>query len=330
MNTDHINYQQQINQSVIEEKDREMSEKMSTGQLSISSSMIEITPLSTSSNVHYQQIEADLQSPIHTLTPLERRQRILTLLMIAFVAFLTGRRLVLPILYLFLSLFHFPLGVDYAIILPTAWGYINTFMQFHYAGFVMGALLSVFALSGAVAGLVLGYLNDNGVSLKRLVLFGILFKIIGNILYLIGINIYIVILSRLIAGIGMGLVVSQSLRICNVQLDVFPNLQPPLLAEISRQSTAETRTQLLSKVLGKQNEAVGRGSVYILAKARMSTNRSSARSLFHHSLQTDEFHISRSPCDDVQLSWSIDGDLMDHPSRSNDLFLLRFTFHLRT
>jgi predicted MFS family arabinose efflux permease len=80
-------------------------------------------------------------------------------------------------------------------------------MQDHYAGFVMGILLSVFALSGAIAGIILGYLNDIGVSLKRLVLFGIMFKIIGNLLYFIGINIYIVVISRLIAGIGMGLVV---------------------------------------------------------------------------------------------------------------------------
>jgi predicted MFS family arabinose efflux permease len=100
------------------------------------------------------------------------------------------------------------LGVDYAIILPTAWGYINTFMQFHYGGLVMGVLLSVFALSGAIAGIILGYLNDMGMSLKRLVLFGMIFKILGNILYFIGINIYFIVLSRLIAGIGMGLVVS--------------------------------------------------------------------------------------------------------------------------
>ena len=71
----------------------------------------------------------------------------------------------------------------------------------------MGLLLSVFSLSGAIAGLVLGYLNDTGVSLKRLVLSGILFKIVGNILYFVGINIYVVVLSRFIAGIGMGLVV---------------------------------------------------------------------------------------------------------------------------
>jgi predicted MFS family arabinose efflux permease len=107
------------------------------------------------------------------------------------------------------------LGIDYAIILPTAWGYINTFMQLHYGGFVMGTLLSVFALSGAISGIILGYLNDIGFSLKRLMLFGMLFKIIGNILYFIGINIYVVVLSRLIAGVGMGLVVRNDQLINN-------------------------------------------------------------------------------------------------------------------
>ncbi len=80
-------------------------------------------------------------------------------------------------------------------------------MSKQYAGIAVGVLLSVYALSGAVAGVALGYLYDNGVSLKRLLLFGCLFQIIGNVLYFIGINIYVVVTSRFIAGIGIGLVV---------------------------------------------------------------------------------------------------------------------------
>ena len=86
-------------------------------------------------------------------------------------------------------------------------------MHHHYGGLVIGILLSVFALSGAIAGIILGYLNDIGISLKRLVLVGIMFKIIGNLLYFVGINIYIVVISRFIAGIGMGLVVRECLDI---------------------------------------------------------------------------------------------------------------------
>lgn len=205
MNTDHINYQQQIVQSLHEEKDQELIE--TNENINSPTKSNPVIP-----NEDYQRLNqsSDNSNDNVILTPTERRERLLTLIIIALVALLTG--------------------IDYAIILPTAWGYINTFMQFHYGGFVMGILLSVFALSGAIAGIILGHLNDIGISLKRLVLFGIIFKIIGNLLYFIGINIYIVVLSRLIAGIGMGLV-------------------PPLLAEISRRSTAKTRTQLLSKVL---------------------------------------------------------------------------------
>jgi predicted MFS family arabinose efflux permease len=80
-------------------------------------------------------------------------------------------------------------------------------MQSHFGGIAMGLLLSVFALSGAISGLILGYLNDVGFSLKRLVLFCIIFKIVGNVLYFIGINIYVLVISRMIAGVGMGMVV---------------------------------------------------------------------------------------------------------------------------
>ncbi len=109
--------------------------------------------------------------------------------------------------YKFKSNSIFFLGIDYAIIIPTAWGYINTFVSKQYAGLCVGLLLSVFALSGAICGVILGYLNDIGFSVKKLILFGCIFEIIGNTIYFIGINIYIVIISRLIAGVGMGLVV---------------------------------------------------------------------------------------------------------------------------
>jgi len=212
MNTDHINYQQQIAQSINEEKDYELSEKtenMPKQQISSSSSTtsIGINQNLVLINDDYQRINQNSENNMNILTTTERRERISTLLIIAFIALLTGK---IIFLFDFLKKELLLLGIDYAIILPTAWGYINTFMQFHYGGFVMGILLSVFALSGAIAGIILGYLNDTGVSLKRLVLFGIMFKIIGNILYFIGINIYIVVLSRLIAGIGMGLVVKKN------------------------------------------------------------------------------------------------------------------------
>lgn len=73
----------------------------------------------------------------------------------------------------------------------------------------MGVLLSVFALSGAISGLILGHLNDLGVSLKRLLIVGGIFEIIGNFLYFIGINVYLIVFSRVVAGVGMGIAVNR-------------------------------------------------------------------------------------------------------------------------
>ncbi|CAF1029115.1 unnamed protein product [Didymodactylos carnosus] len=208
MNTDHINYQQQLQQSVNDEQEYQQAPKNSK-------------PVEQNSDIKNEAIfngnhtiissKDDMRNDeTDTLTYQSRRERTTTLIVIGCISLLTG--------------------IDYAIILPTAWGYIKQYMQFHYGGVVMGLLLSVFALSGAIAGIILGYLTDKGYRLKRLVIISLLFKIVGNILYFLGINIYFIILSRLIAGIGMGVV-------------------PPLLAELSRRSTPKTRTQLLSKIL---------------------------------------------------------------------------------
>ena len=97
--------------------------------------------------------------------------------------------------------------MTYAIILPTVWSYINTFVPEQYTNLAMALVLSIYTLSGAFAGVVFGYLYDKGVSLKRIMLFGSGCEIIGNVFYFIGINIYVVLTSRLIAGVGVGLVV---------------------------------------------------------------------------------------------------------------------------
>lgn len=95
MNTDHINYQQQIAQSVNEEKDHELSEKPENilkPQISSSSSStsIGINPNPLSINNDYQRINQNSENNTIILTPTERRQRIFTLLIIAFIALLTG------------------------------------------------------------------------------------------------------------------------------------------------------------------------------------------------------------------------------------------------
>jgi hypothetical protein len=97
MNTDHINYQQQIAQSVNEEKDHESLDKIENApkqQLSSSSSStsIGINQTPTSINNEYQRVNQNSENNMHILTATERRERIFTLLIIAFIALLTGNR----------------------------------------------------------------------------------------------------------------------------------------------------------------------------------------------------------------------------------------------
>lgn len=96
MNTDHINYQQQIAQSVNEEKDQEEildnSDHISKQQQQPSSSTsIGINQnLSSSINNDYQRVNQNSENNTIILTPIERRQRIFTLIIIALIALLTG------------------------------------------------------------------------------------------------------------------------------------------------------------------------------------------------------------------------------------------------
>jgi hypothetical protein len=82
MNTDHINYQQQIAQSVHEEKDYELTENAPKQQ---------ITSSSSSSSNSIGKNPNDSENSMKILTTIERRERIFTLLIIAFIALLTGK-----------------------------------------------------------------------------------------------------------------------------------------------------------------------------------------------------------------------------------------------
>lgn len=89
MNTDHINYQQQIAQSVNEEKDQELIENAPKPPISSSSST------SISINEDYQRLQQGTDQNMPILTAIERRERIFTLTIIAFIALLTGKILFL-------------------------------------------------------------------------------------------------------------------------------------------------------------------------------------------------------------------------------------------
>lgn len=92
MNTDHINYQQQIAQAVNQEKDQQLLENSdSAPKQQISSSALGINQKATPTSDEYQTANIKTtDNQMDPLTPRERRERIYTLLIIAFISLLTG------------------------------------------------------------------------------------------------------------------------------------------------------------------------------------------------------------------------------------------------
>ncbi|KAK7945830.1 hypothetical protein WMY93_001558 [Mugilogobius chulae] len=92
-------------------------------------------------------------------------------------------------------------GVEYAVILPTIWRYLQILEAPPY---FLGLGLSAFSLSGLLTGPVFGYWSDHSKSTKGIVLFSNVFEIVGNFMYFIGYSKWLLLGSRLVAGIGAG------------------------------------------------------------------------------------------------------------------------------
>ena len=102
-----------------------------------------------------------------------------------------------------ICLFAFMTGVEYAVILPTAFDYVKTMT---HIDIYVGLILSAYSISGSIAGVIMGKISDMTGKVKILILVSNIFEIGGNILYFVTNNIHIVLLGRFIAGVGMGAV----------------------------------------------------------------------------------------------------------------------------
>ncbi|XP_035279426.1 major facilitator superfamily domain-containing protein 8-like isoform X5 [Anguilla anguilla] len=88
-----------------------------------------------------------------------------------------------------------------AVILPTIWGYLQVL---HAAPFFLGLGLSAFSLSGLLSGPLFGHWSDRTRTTKSVVLFSNVFEIVGNFMYFIGYSKWLLLSSRLVAGVGAG------------------------------------------------------------------------------------------------------------------------------
>ncbi|KAJ7993437.1 hypothetical protein DPEC_G00272430 [Dallia pectoralis] len=92
-------------------------------------------------------------------------------------------------------------GIEYAVILPTIWRYLQTLEA---APYFLGLALSAFSLSGLLTGPLFGYWSDKTRTTKKIILFANLFEIVGNFMYFMGYSKWLLLSSRLVAGIGTG------------------------------------------------------------------------------------------------------------------------------
>lgn len=92
-------------------------------------------------------------------------------------------------------------GIEYAVILPTVWMYLQTLDA---QPFFLGLVLSAFSLTELLSGPVFGYWSDRTGKTKHVILFSNCFEIAGNFMYFVGISKWFLLASRLVAGIGGG------------------------------------------------------------------------------------------------------------------------------
>ncbi|XP_072544450.1 major facilitator superfamily domain-containing protein 8 [Salminus brasiliensis] len=103
--------------------------------------------------------------------------------------------------FLTIGLLFFLSGVEYAVILPTIWKYLQILDA---PAYFLGLGLSAFSFSGLLSGPLFGHWSDRTRTTKTIILFSNVFEIVGNFMYFMGYSKWLLLSSRLVAGIGAG------------------------------------------------------------------------------------------------------------------------------
>uniref|UniRef100_A0A8C4VU89 Major facilitator superfamily (MFS) profile domain-containing protein n=1 Tax=Gopherus evgoodei TaxID=1825980 RepID=A0A8C4VU89_9SAUR len=88
-----------------------------------------------------------------------------------------------------------------SVILPTIWAYLQTL---HAEPYFLGLGISAFSLTGLLTGPLFGHWSDRSQRTKAIILFANVFEIVGNFMYFMGVSKWLLLGSRLVAGIGTG------------------------------------------------------------------------------------------------------------------------------
>jgi len=103
--------------------------------------------------------------------------------------------------YIVTAIYFLFSGIEYAIILPT----LNLFLDsFNAPKIYLGLALSSFSLTGLISAPIYGRFTDKYDSTKAVVILSNIFEIGGNILYFMAWSPWVIVASRMIAGVGSG------------------------------------------------------------------------------------------------------------------------------
>eukprot|EP00117_Sycon_ciliatum_P003068 scpid69564/ scgid8017/ Major facilitator superfamily domain-containing protein 8 len=116
-------------------------------------------------------------------------------------------------------------GIEYAIILPSLWPYLDIY--FHSNRAFYGLCFAAFSISGLIFSPVFGYWSDRIKVAKPIILLCNLFEIAGNLVYFASRNQYMVLAGRFLSGIGTG-------------------AGAAIFAMLARSSTIEERTRVFA------------------------------------------------------------------------------------
>ena len=100
-----------------------------------------------------------------------------------------------------IHLFMFLSGVEYAVIFPTLWEYLQSLGVPPEQTYWLGICLSAMTVTDMVMGLLVGRIMDRGNHKIKIIVLALNFsQILGACLYLVSVSQYLVMVSRLVSG----------------------------------------------------------------------------------------------------------------------------------
>ncbi|XP_023323039.1 uncharacterized protein LOC111697317 [Eurytemora carolleeae] len=125
-----------------------------------------------------------------------------------------------------IHLFMLISGIEYAIVFPTLWEYLQSVGVHHSQTYWLGLAISAMTATDIICGLIAGWLVDFTSKTRPLLLLLNGFQVAGSILYIFSTSHYLILVSRLVSGCGKSIAV------------VF-------LADICKSTSREERTPVL-------------------------------------------------------------------------------------